>query len=66
MTGPIEAALDRGELRLDLVLQCFASAERSTGYAGAFHVAPYQFIRVQLRGVAGRKCSVSIPSVEAT
>ena len=29
-------------------------AERSTGYAGAFHVAPYQFIRVQLRGVAGK------------
>jgi len=55
MTGQLRHALDRGELRLDLVPQCFALAERSTGYAGAFHVAPYQFIRFQLRGVAGKE-----------
>jgi hypothetical protein len=48
-------ALDRGELPLNLVPQLFASAQRRAGYAGAFHVAPDQFIRVQLRGVAGKE-----------
>jgi hypothetical protein len=33
-------ALDRGQLCLDLVLQLFASAQRITGYAGAFYMAP--------------------------
>jgi hypothetical protein len=34
-------ALDRGELRLDLVPRRLASAQPSTGYAGAYHVTPY-------------------------
>ena len=48
-------ALDGTELRFDLRLKFFASPQRCPRHSGAFHVAPNQFIGVQLRRVAGKK-----------
>jgi hypothetical protein len=48
-------ALDSAELSFDLFLQPFAAPQRCSGHAGAFHVAPSQFIGVQFRRIAGKE-----------
>jgi hypothetical protein len=40
--------------------------QRTASIAGALGMVPYQFVRIQPGAYPGRKCSVSLPWVEAT
>ena len=47
--------MDLGKLLLDLVAQLLALLKRASRRAGAFDMTPHQFIRVQVRRVAGQE-----------
>lgn len=45
---------DISQLRIDAFLQLLAPLQRSTRIAGALGIAPYQFIGIQIRCIAGQ------------
>ncbi len=44
--------LELGQLRFDFVAQLFSLSQRAPCCAGALDMTPYQFVRVQVRGIA--------------
>jgi hypothetical protein len=47
--------LDTQQVGLDAVLERLIQGERAFCRAGALHIVPHQFVRIQFRRVAGQK-----------